>query len=159
MHPEFNSSPLTSSTQSSRTKQATTLSTLRSLQLLRILFRKPLLRRSIRLDLLPRQLLAELTPSANLITILQKEERNYAQYQTDETKQTTSPRNPQTLVHRPSSKRQHHSEQTARTRSRGGRTRGEDFVGVDEVVEEGHKDEQICDSERDGGEDGDYPVY
>lgn len=84
--------------------QRINLSMLRSFQLLRILFRKSLLRCPIRLDLLPRKLLAKLTPSANLIAILQKEEWNNAQHQTDETKQTASPRNPQTLVHWSSSK-------------------------------------------------------
>ena len=138
--------------------QASTLSTLRSFQFLRVLFRKSLLRRTIRFDLLPRQLLTELTPSTYLITILQKEKRNDTQHQTDEPEQTASPRDPETLVHRSRSKRQYHSEQAARTRSCCGRACAEDLVSVDEVVQQGHEDEQVCDSERDGCEDGDYPV-
>jgi hypothetical protein len=139
-------------------KQGPCLRPLRSLQLLRILFSKPLLRRTIRLDLLPRQLLAELASSADLVPILQKEERNDAEDQTDEAKQTASPRNPKSLVHRSGSKRQHHGEQATRTRSRSGGTGGEYFVGVDEVVQEGHEDEQVGDSERYGCEDWHDPV-
>jgi hypothetical protein len=140
------------------TKQAATLHPLRSLQLLRILFRKPLLRRTISLNLPPRQLLAKFTPSANLITTLQEEERDNAKNKTDEPKQTASPRNAKPLEHRSSSKRQHHSEQAARTRSRGDGARREDLVRVDEVVGEGLEDEQVCDSERYACQDWDDPV-
>jgi hypothetical protein len=123
------------------TKQAATLRPLRSLQLLRILFRKPLLRRTVSLNLPPRQLLAKFTPSANMITILQEEERDNPKSKTDEPKQTASPRNAKPLEHRFSSKKQHYSEQAERTRSRGDGARREDLVGVDKVVGEGLKNE------------------
>jgi len=94
-----------------------------------------------------------------LIAVFEKEERNDSKNQTDKTKQTASPRNAQSLVHRFSSKRQHHGEQAARARSCGDGTCRENFVRVDEVVSKGDEDEQVCHAERYGCEDRDNPMY
>ena len=107
---------------------------------------------ALRLLLIKRALRHERRPIANSWAVKQQNNRNNAQRQTNEAKQTRSPLNPKLRVQSLRSQRQESAKSVAAQRRRGQRGSGVLFVGVGEVVDHCHVDlvdpqAHACDSQ------------
>lgn len=106
----------------------------------------------------PLQFLTELAVGPNSITVPDERERDDRDTETEEGDKTARPVDAESIEHRLRSEREDSAEDASRATGGRLRTRGEGLVGVGEVVEHGHEDQQVSRTEGDAGEERDDPV-
>lgn len=106
----------------------------------------------------PLQFLAELAVGSDSIAVPDERERDDRNTETEEGNKTARPVDTESIEHRLRGEREDGAEDASRTA--GGRlsTRGEGLIGVGEVVEHGHEDQQVARAEGNTREEGDDPV-
>lgn len=94
------------------------------------------------------QLLAPNAVRSDLFSVPQKDERDDPHSNRQKSEQTASPRNAECVVHWSSSEWQNDSEDTSRARGGSKCTGRKRLVSVDDIVNQGHEDQQKTNSKR-----------
>lgn len=106
----------------------------------------------------PLQFLAELAVGSDSIAVPDERERDDGDAKTEEGNKAARPVHPESMEHGLCSKRKNSTEDTSRAAGGGLSTRRQGFVGIGEIVEHGHENQQVAHTEGDAREKGDDPV-